>query len=90
MKLKQNYKLRDIAGEKMLIIQGENTVDLTKVITLNSTSEWLWTTLSDSEFSQDTVSELLCEKFEIDKEKAAKDAGIWIESLNKTGLIEPS
>lgn len=87
MKLKSNYKVREIAGEKMVVMPGKDGVDLTKVVTLNGSAEWLWNSLQGKEFSLGTVAGMLVEKYGIEKEQAVSDAGAWIDSMMKVGLI---
>ena len=51
MKINEKYKLRRIAGENIVIIQGGGTADMTRIITLNDTGAWLWNELSGMDFS---------------------------------------
>jgi len=88
MKIKPNYKVRDIAGEKMVVMGGKEGVDLTKVIMLNSTGDRLWSLLQGKDFTVDDVAEMLMESYGIGKQQALKDAEFWINSLVKVGLIE--
>jgi len=88
MKLKPNYKVREIAGEKMVVMQGKDGVDLTKVILLNNSAEWLWNSLQGKDFSLDSAAQLLEERYTIGKEQSETDAGKWIDSMVKVGLIE--
>ena len=88
MKLKPNYKVREIAGEKMVVMQGKDGVDLTKVILLNTSAEWLWNSLQGIDFSLDSAAQLLEERYKIGKEQSNTDAGKWIDSMVKVGLIE--
>ncbi len=88
MKLKQNYKVREIAGEKMVVMHGKDGVDLTKVILLNNSAEWLWNSLQGKDFSLDSTAKLLEERYKIGKEQSEADAGKWIDSMVKVGLIE--
>ena len=89
MKLKPNYKVREIAGEKMVVMQGKDGVDLTKVILLNNSAEWLWNSLQGKDFSMDSAAQLLTERYAIGKDQSLTDAGNWIDSMVKVGLIEP-
>ena len=41
MKIKHGYKIRNIAGENVIVAIGKLNVNLTKVISLNPTSVWL-------------------------------------------------
>lgn len=88
MKIKSNYKVREIAGEKMVVMQGKDGADLTKVILLNSSAEWLWNSLQGKDFSRDYAAQLLDERFTIGKEQAETDVEKWIDSMVKVGLIE--
>ena len=42
MKIKENYKVREIAGENLIVEQGKSQSDMTKVISLNNTALLLW------------------------------------------------
>ena len=88
MQIKEGLKIRDIAGEKVLIMQGVVGLDMTKVVSFNATSEWLWNTLSGQTFSLEDVSRLLVEHFQIDAETAANDAQKWIDLLVKCNAVE--
>lgn len=50
MKINSNYKLREIAGEKMVVIKGPIGADLTKVVMLNSSAELQWSSLQGKDF----------------------------------------
>ncbi len=80
--------MRDIAGEKMVVMQGEEGVDLTRVVMLNSAGERLWNSLHGKEFSVDDAAEILIGVYGIGKQEALKDAASWIDSLVKVELIE--
>jgi hypothetical protein len=87
MKLIPDLTLREIAGEKMLVLKGAAGVDLTKVVMLNSTAEYLWNSLPGKEFQNEDVEELLIQKYGIAKDQAKIDAGAWIQSMVDACLI---
>ncbi len=87
MKLIPNLTLREIAGEKMLVMTGAAGTDLTKVVMLNSTSEFLWTSLQGKEFQDQDAQELLIQKYGIEKTQAKNDVEAWVESMINAGLI---
>ena len=41
MKIKEGYKIRNIAGEHVIVSIGTLNVNLTKVVSLNPSSVWL-------------------------------------------------
>lgn len=87
MKLKE-FKIRDIAGEKVIILQGALNADMTKIISPNESSEWLMTQLAGTDFSEETVIGLLTDRYGIDRERAASDTEAWIAMMKKHGLAE--
>ncbi|GHV08554.1 hypothetical protein FACS1894160_3040 [Bacteroidia bacterium] len=88
MQIKKGLRIKDIAGERVLIMQGHAGVDMTKVVSLNTTAEWLWNQLSDREFMPEDVSNLLTERFDLDDATAQKDAQKWIDSLLACNALE--
>ena len=88
MRIKEGLEIRNIAGEKVLIMQGRYGMDMTKVISFNTTAEWLWNSLYGRTFSTDDVISLITERFQIDAETAEADATQWIDQLMKCNAIE--
>ncbi len=88
MKLKEEYKVRDIAGEHVVIMQGRFGSDMTRVIALNETSLMLWNELQGKEFDADDVKQLLIDNYEVDEATAERDAKAWIEKLEECNLVK--
>lgn len=88
MKIKDKYKVREMAGEHVVIMQGHHGKDLTKIISLNESALYLWRAIEGSDFSVDRVAELLAEHYGIDDEVAHRDAARWVDKLEECGLIE--
>lgn len=44
MKIKKDFKLREICGEYVVTAEGMQAVDFTKLISLNETAAFLWKT----------------------------------------------
>ena len=88
MKIKPMYKVRQIAGENLIVGQGRLNADMTKVISLNDTAVLLWKGLVDKDFTNEDAADILVNTYGIDKERALVDAGKWIEKLKSCDLIE--
>ncbi len=88
MKIKQEYKVREIAGENVVIMQGRQGADLTQIITLNTSALELWNALSGREFTAEDAAEVLMRNFEVEPEVALRDATAWVERMAECGLIE--
>ncbi|MBP3440842.1 MAG: PqqD family protein [Tidjanibacter sp.] len=87
MKLKTNYKVRKIAGESVIVRMGTQSVNMTSIISLNPTSEWLWEQLADEEFDAEKVADLLTAEYEVSHDVALLDAAKWIDMLRKAELV---
>lgn len=88
MRIKAGYRLRDIAGETIIVNQGTHGIDMTKVISLNSSARFLYEQLEGKEFSREDVKAVLMDRYEIDPATAKKGAEAWIGSMEKCGVIE--
>jgi len=88
MRIKEQYKVREMAGEHVVIMQGSLGSDLTRIISLNSSALYLWQAIEGKEFEISTVAELLAEEYGIDDDIAYTDAQRWIDKLAACGLIE--
>ena len=87
MRFKEGYKVRSMAGENVVIMQGTAGSDMTRIISLNDSSLLLWNALQGKEFEVSDVATLLVEEYEIDTDTATADAQAWIEKLAECGLI---
>ena len=86
MKVNQNFILREIAGESMLIPVGAAAAKFNGLITLNDTAATIFKTLS-----QDTTLEALVDAvtadYDIDRETARADAEEFLQQLRQAGAL---
>ncbi len=87
MKIDSKVKVRDIAGEKVVIMQGRLGADLTRIIQLNGSSVWLLEQLTDRDFEVADVVELLTSRYDVDEQTATADAQKWVEQLREHKMI---
>ena len=88
MKIKADCKVRKIAGESVIVRMGAQNVNMTSIVSLNSTSEWLWEQLQNEPFDADKIADLLVAEYEVEREVALADAAKWIEMLRSANLVE--
>ena len=88
MKINSNYKIREVAGETIVVNQGKSAVDMTRIISLNASAKLLYETLAGKEFTLEDVAQILIETYGISNEVALKDAQVWVGALQKCGIIE--
>lgn len=87
MKIRETYKVREMAGEHVVIMQGRKGVDMTRIISLNESSLYLWNSLQGKDFEIEDVTRLLTDRYDVDPATAARDAAAWIEKLRDCKLI---
>ena len=88
MKINSNYKIREIAGETIVVNQGTANVNMTRIISLNTSARLLYETLAEREFGIADAAKVLVDTYGIGEEQALNDAKVWVESLQKCGIIE--
>ena len=88
MKISEKFKVREMAGEHVIIMPGRVGADMTRILALNDSSLYLWETLRGRDFTTEEAAGLLTERYEVDADTARKDAGRWIASLAECGIVE--
>lgn len=88
MRVKKGFELRDICGEKVIIATGIENVDFSRLISLNESSAYLWQNVEGTEFTAETLTQLLCKEYEVDKDTAFSDAERLVDEWKQCGIIE--
>jgi hypothetical protein len=87
MKIKESLVLRRIGNEYIIIVPDKGQVDLTEVYTLNETSAWIWEQLKNEDFTIEQVTDMLQERYDVDRKIAMDDVRTFLDVLIKGGLI---
>ena len=88
MRINSNYKIREIAGETIVVNQGTTNVDMTRIISLNKSARLLYEALAEQDFGVEDVAKVLVDTYGINDEQALQDAKKWVESLIQCGVID--
>ena len=84
------YLLRNIGGDCILYKWENGGISNQSVIVFNETGAFLWKHLSSPQTDAE-LAELLCDHFDLDKEKANNDVSLFIKKcLQESILIEQS
>ena len=76
MKINSNYKIREIAGETIVVNQGTANVNMTRIISLNSSARLLYEALAEGEFTLEDAAKVLTDTYGISEEQALRDAAV--------------
>ncbi|MBQ9639324.1 MAG: PqqD family protein [Bacteroidales bacterium] len=87
MRINSHFKLRRVADDHIVILQGHSAGDTTRVLQLNATAVYLWRQLQDRDFALDEVASLLTTRYEVDSNAAMRDALQWVDLLSQHNLI---
>lgn len=88
MRINTNYKLREVAGETIVVNQGKTGMDMTRIISMNASAKLLYERLLGCEFAEEDAAKVLEETYGIGHEQAMKDATAWVEALRKCKVLE--
>ena len=88
MRIKEGFILRKMLGENIVVGEGLAQVDFNKIVSMNGTAAYLWEAVGSSEFTADTLKELLLKEYDVDEETAAKDAAAIAEKWIEIGIVE--
>ncbi len=88
MKIKKDFNLREVCGEYIIVAEGKENIDFCNIISMNESSAYLWKQVQNKEFDADTLTELLTDEYDVDKETAMKDVKALIEQWVDAGIVE--
>ena len=89
MKVKNGFNLREVCGENIIVAEGDGNLDVSNIISMNESSAYLWQEVQKLDnFTIDTLTQLLCEQYEIDEATAKKDVTTLATQWAAAGIIE--
>ena len=88
MKFKNGYRLRSLGQEFILVAEGLDAVDFSRMISMNESAAFLWKEMEGKDFDAEMLTTLLTDNYDIDRETAQNDVAALIKSWSAAGLIE--
>ena len=89
MRLKKDFVLREECGERVIMCEGLKAIDFRKILVLNNSAAWLWKEAqAQGDFTVESLTERLCEEYEVTAEEARSCVTELIEKLDKEGVFE--
>lgn len=86
MKIKEDFLLREIAGEQVVIAVGKTAKSFNGMIRLNDTGAFLWQLLEKGAKEETLVAALL-DRYDTDKETAHRDLASFLEAAREAELL---
>ena len=87
MKAKKGFKLRNVCGENIIVAEGIDNIDFSRIISMNESSAYLWKNIQEQSFTSDDLVRLLLDEYEVDEATAKTDVGQLIQKWLDAGII---
>lgn len=87
MKIKENYVMREVAGQSIVIAIGEESERFKGMINLNRTGRDVWKYL-ETGMDLIGIAKKISEKYEVDENIAEHDVEKMLDKLYRAGVLE--
>ena len=88
MKRRKGYALRPLGKEFILVAEGVEAVDFTRMISMNESAAFLWKAVEDKDFEAETLVDLMMEEYDISQEIAEKDVASLLQTWKEANIID--
>ena len=89
MKINEGFVLRNVCGEHVIIAEGLENIDFSRLVTLNETGVWIWEKASAlGDFTAEQLAEALCQEYDVDQAQAVADVENLLRQWNELGMTE--
>ena len=89
MKIKKGFVLRQVCGENVIVGEGLDAINFGRMLCLNETAAWLWQKAQElGDFTVESLSDALCDEYEVDKAQALADVKETIDNWISQGVVE--
>lgn len=87
MKKTEDFIIRELAGEYIMMPVGKTAQKFSGLILANSVSSFIWRHLEKFDHVED-LAKYVCEEFEVSYEEALKDTSEILVQMRTAGWIE--
>lgn len=88
MKKKKGFTLRNVCGENIIVAEGLDNIDFSRIISMNESAAYLWSKVGTDSFDARRLQELLLEEYEVDEATALSDAEQLCSKWLEAGIVE--
>lgn len=87
MKLSNEYRVFDVAGQALMLYTGGKAVDANAAFGLSESAAWLISKVGEQEFTEELLVEWLLEEYDVDEETAAADVMNLLNVLKEHCMV---
>lgn len=86
MKAREEFMLREIAGEAILVPTGDAALEINGLISLNGSGVMLYRMLQQGT-TEDAMTAALLEEYEVTEETAKADVRKFVDQMQKANIL---
>jgi hypothetical protein len=87
MKRSEDFLLKNVGRQDLLVPLGARVMDMNSLITLNVTGRCVWELLA-ADRSVEYLVAAVVEQFDVDRERARADVRAFLDDLGRLGLLQ--
>ena len=87
MKINENFILREIAGDYVIIPVGSMALSINGLISVNEIGAFLWKKLQE-EITMDALVASVLAEYDVDEATARVDVSEFVEQLREKNILE--
>ena len=88
MKTRKGYSLRALGNEFILVAEGVEAVDFTRMVSMNGSSAFLWKSVEGKDFDAEMLANLLMEEYGIAHDVAINDVTAMLQTWKSANIVE--
>ena len=88
MKTKKGFKLRTVCGENIIVAEGIENIDFSRIISMNESAAYLWSNIQGKEFDADMLVDLILKEYDTDEATARRDIDQLLQKWQEAGIVE--
>ena len=87
MKKIDGFVMRRLGQDAMIVAESVDLIDFDRIISLNASAAYVWESLPDTDFTIQTITDLLLRRYDVEEDVARKDAEELVDIWVKAGII---
>lgn len=87
MKIDENFVIRQIADEYIIVPMGETVLNFNGMITVNEIGRFIWEQLQE-DLTKEELLQRIVREYEVDEQTASADLDEFLERLEAGGLLQ--
>ncbi|MBQ8095544.1 MAG: PqqD family protein [Prevotella sp.] len=87
MRTKKGFNLRNVCGENIIVAEGVDNIDFSRIISLNESAAYLWKKVQDKDFTAEDLTSLLLDEYDVDEQTAKQDAETLLKQWQEAEIV---